>query len=72
MLIVIVSLVLLIGCLFILQREKRKQEQKQDFDNDWDEPEYAPKTEGDYVKIMQKGKDFMMNNKKIGLKLRKS
>lgn len=32
MLIVIVSLVLLIGCLFILQREKRKQEQKQDFD----------------------------------------
>ena len=62
MLIVIVSFVLLVGCLFILQREKRKQEQKQDFDSDWDEPEYIPKTEGDYVKIMQKGKDFMMNN----------
>lgn len=62
MLIVIVSLVLLVGCLFILKREKRKQEQKQDFDSGWDEPEYIPKTEGDYVKIMQKGKDFMMNN----------
>lgn len=62
MLIVIVSFVLLVGCLFILQREKRKQEQKQDFNSGWDEPEYTPKTEGDYVKIMQKGKDFMMNN----------
>lgn len=62
MLIVIVSLVLLIGCLFILQREKRKQKQKQDFDSGWDKPEYVPKSEGDYVKIMQKGKDFMMNN----------
>lgn len=62
MLIVIVSLVLLIGCLFILQREKRKQEQKQDFDIGWDEPEYIPKSEGDYVKTIQKGKDFMMNN----------
>lgn len=62
MLIVIVSLVLLIGCLFILQREKRKQEQKQGFDSGWDEPEYIPKSEGDYVKTMQKGKDFMMNN----------
>lgn len=62
MLIVIVSLVLLIGCLFILQREKRKQEQKQDFDSGWDEPEYIPKSEGDYVKTIQKGKDFMMNN----------
>lgn len=62
MLIVIVSFVLLIGCLFILQREKKKQKQKQDFENSWDEPEYAPKTEEDYVKIMQKGKDFMMNN----------
>lgn len=62
MLIVIVSLVLLIGCLFILQREKRKQEQKQGFDSGWDEPEYIPKSEGDYVKIIQKEKDFMMNN----------
>lgn len=62
MLIVIVSFVLLVGCLFILQREKRKQEQKQDFNSGWDEPENIPKTEGDYVKIMQKGKDFMMNN----------
>ena len=62
MLIVIVSLVLLIGCLFILQREKKKQEQKQDFDSGWDEPEYIPKSEGDYVKTIQKGKDFMMNN----------
>ena len=62
MLIVIVSLVLLIGCLFILQREKRKQEQKQDFDSGWDEPEYIPKSKGDYVKTIQKGKDFMMNN----------
>lgn len=62
MLIVIVSLVLLLGCLFILQREKRKQEQKQDFDIGWDEPEYIPKSEGDYVKTIQKGKDFMMNN----------
>ena len=62
MLIIIVSLVLLIGCLFILQREKRKQEQKQDFDSGWDEPEYIPKSEGDYVKTIQKGKDFMMNN----------
>ena len=62
MLIIIVSLVLLIGCLFILQREKRKQEQKQGFDSGWDEPEYIPKSEGDYVKTIQKGKDFMMNN----------
>lgn len=62
MLIVIVSLVLLIGCLFILQREKRKQEQKQSFDSGWDEPEYIPKSEGDYVKTIQKGKDFMRNN----------
>ena len=62
MLTVIVSLVLLIGCLFILQREKKKQEQKQDFDSGWDEPEYIPKSEGDYVKTIQKGKDFMMNN----------
>lgn len=62
MLIVIVSLVLLIGCLFILQREKRKQKQKQDFDIGWDESEYIPKSEGDYVKTIQKGKDFMMNN----------
>lgn len=62
MLIVIVSLVLLIGCLFILQRKKRKQKQKQDFDSGWDEPEYIPKSEGDYVKTIQKGKDFMMNN----------
>lgn len=62
MLIVIVSLVLLIGCLFILQREKRKQEQKQDFDSGWDESEDLPKSEGDYVKTIQKGKDFMMNN----------
>lgn len=62
MLIVIVSFVLLVGCLFILQKEKRKQEQKQDFNSGWNEPEYTPKTEGDYVKIMQKGKDFMMNN----------
>lgn len=62
MLIVIDSLVLLIGCLFILQREKRKQEQKQGFDSGWDEPEYIPKSEGDYVKTIQKGKDFMMNN----------
>lgn len=37
MLIVIVSLVLLLGCLFILQREKRKQKQKQDFDSGWSE-----------------------------------
>lgn len=62
MLIVIVSFVLLIGCLFILQREKRKQEQKQGFDSGWDEPEYIPKSERDYVKTIQKGKDFMMNN----------
>ena len=62
MLIVIVFFVLLIGCLFILQKEKRKQEQKQDFNSGWNEPENIPKTEGDYVKIMQKGKDFMMNN----------
>lgn len=62
MLIVIVSLVLLIGCLFILQREKRKQEKKQGFDSGWDEPEYIPKSEGNYVKTIQKGKDFMMNN----------
>ena len=62
MLIIIVSLALLIGCLFILQREKRKQKQKQDFDSGWDEPEYIPKSEGDYVKTIQKGKDFMMNN----------
>lgn len=62
MLIVIVSLVLLLGCLFILQREKRKQEQKQDFDIGWDESEDLPKSEGDYVKTIQKGKDFMMNN----------
>lgn len=62
MLIVIASLVLLIGCLFILQREKRKQEQKQGFDSGWNEPEYIPKSEGDYVKTIQKGKDFMMNN----------
>ena len=48
MLIVIVSFVLLVGCLFILKREKRKQEQKQDFDSGWDEPEYIPKSEGDY------------------------
>lgn len=62
MLIVIVSLVLLIGCLFILQREKRKQEQKQGFDSSWDEPEYVPKNEEEYIKTIQKGKDFMMNN----------
>lgn len=62
MLIVIVSFVLLVGCLFILQKEKRKQEQKQDFNSGWEEPENIPKTEGDYVKIMQKEKDFMMNN----------
>lgn len=62
MLIVIVSLVLLIGCLFILQREKRKQEQKQGFDSGWDEPEYVPKNEEEYIKTIQKGKDFMMNN----------
>ena len=62
MLIVIVSLVLLLGCLFILQREKRKQEQKQDFDSGWDEPEYVPKNEEKYIKTIQKGKDFMMNN----------
>lgn len=62
LLIVIVSFVLLIGCLFILQREKRKQEQKKDFDINWDEPEYNPKSERDYVKTIQKGKDFMMNN----------
>ena len=62
MLIVIVSFVLLVGCLFILQREKRKQEQKQGFDSGWDEPEYIPKSEEDYVKTIQKGKDFMMNN----------
>lgn len=62
MLIVIVSFVLLVGCLFILQKEKRKQEQKQDFNSGWEEPENIPKAEGDYVKIMQKEKDFMMNN----------
>lgn len=62
MLIVIVSLVLLVGCLFILKREKKKQEQKQDFDSGWDEPEYAPKNEEKYIKTIQKGKDFMMNN----------
>lgn len=62
MLIVIVSLVLLIGCLFILQREKRKQEQKQGFDSGWDEPEYVPKNEEEYIKTIQKEKDFMMNN----------
>ena len=62
MLIVIVSLVLLIGCLFILQREKRKQEQKQGFDSGWDEPEYVPKNEEEYIKTIQTGKDFMMNN----------
>lgn len=62
MLIVIVSLVLLIGCLFILQREKRKQEQKQGFDSGWGEPEYVPKNEEEYIKTIQKGKDFMMNN----------
>lgn len=62
MLIVIVSFVLLVGCLFILQREKRKQEQKQGFDSGWAESEYIPKSEGDYVKTIQKGKDFMMNN----------
>lgn len=62
MLIVIISLVLLVGCLFILKREKRKQEQKQDFDSDWDEPEYVPKNEEKYIKTIQKGKDFMMNN----------
>ena len=62
MLIVIVSFVLLIGCLFILKREKRKQEQKQDFDSGWDEPEYVPKNEEKYIKTIQKGKDFMMNN----------
>ena len=62
MLIVIVSFVLLVGCLFILQKEKRKQEQKQDFNSGWEEPGNIPKTEGEYVKIMQKEKDFMMNN----------
>ena len=62
MLIVIVSLVLLIGCLFILQREKRKQEQKQGFDSGWDEPEYVPKNEEEYINTIQKEKDFMMNN----------
>lgn len=62
MLIVIVSFVLLVGCLFILKREKRKQEQKQDFDSGWDEPEYVPKNEEKYIKTIQKGKDFMMNN----------
>lgn len=62
MLIIIVPFTLLLGCLFILQREKKKQEQKQDFDSGWDEPEYIPKSEGDYVKTIQKGKDFMMNN----------
>lgn len=62
MLIVIISFMLLVGCLFILQKEKRKQEQKQDFNSDWNETEYISKTEGNYVKIMQKGKDFMMNN----------
>lgn len=62
MLIVIVSLVLLVGCLFILKREKKKQEQKQDFDSGWDEPEYVPKNEEKYIKTIQKGKDFMMNN----------
>lgn len=62
MLIVIVSFVLLIGCLFILKREKRKQEQKQDFDSGWDEPEYVPKNEEKYIKTIQKGKDFMMNS----------
>lgn len=62
MLIVIVPFVLLVGCLFILQREKRKQEQKQSFDNGWDEPEYVPKNEEEYIKRIQKGKDFIMNN----------
>lgn len=62
MLIVIVSFVLLVGCLFILQREKKKREQKQGFDIGWDESEDVPKSEGDYVKTIQKGKDFMMNN----------
>ena len=62
MLIVIVSLLLLVGCLFILKREKKKQEQKQDFDSGWDEPEYVPKNEEKYIKTIQKGKDFMMNN----------
>lgn len=62
MLIVIISFVLLVGCLFILQKEKKKQEQKKDFDIDWDKPEYNPKSEENYVKTIQKGKDFMMNN----------
>lgn len=62
MLIVIVSFVLLVGCLFILQREKKKQEQKQSFDSGWDEPEYVPKNEEKYINTIQKGKDFMMNN----------
>lgn len=62
MLIIIVPFTLLLGCLFILQREKKKQEQKQDFDIGWDESEDLPKSEGDYVKTIQKGKDFMMNN----------
>ena len=62
MLIVIVSFVVLVGCLFILQREKKKQEQKQSFDSGWDEPEYVPKNEEEYINTIQKGKDFMMNN----------
>lgn len=62
MLIVIVPFVLLVGCLFILQREKKKQEQKQSFDSGWDEPEYVPKNEEGYINTIQKGKDFMMNN----------
>lgn len=62
MLIVIVPFVLLVGCLFILQREKKKQEQKQSFDSGWDEPEYVPKNEEEYINTIQKGKDFMMNN----------
>jgi len=62
MLIVIVPFVLLVGCLFILQREKKKQEQKQSFDSGWDEPEYVPKNEEEYINTIQKGKDFMMNS----------
>lgn len=62
MLIVIVPFVLLVGCLFILQREKKKQEQKQSFDSGWDEPEYVPKNEEEYINTIQKEKDFMMNN----------
>lgn len=56
MLIVIISFMLLVGCLFILQREKRKQEQKQDFNSDWNEPEYIPKTEGEQCKDNAEGK----------------